>query len=118
MTTDIEKRLDKVELRTKGIYPVEAYHDIQWLIETIRTQAQRINELESQALLDMKETTELGADNQRLRDALADDALAKMAAYDCHDKDHDPRWCPTCSARFDGIDEYRDAIKAKLEETK
>ena len=52
--------------------------------------------------------------NARLRERLAaldDDALADRIAQDCHDKDHDDRWCQTCAARSDGIEAYREALK-------
>ena len=42
---------------------------------------------------------------------LDDDALARRVAAACHDQAHDDRWCPTCSARGDGIEAYRDAIR-------
>jgi hypothetical protein len=37
---------------------------------------------------------------------LNDIELMKRVAKECNDKDHDDRWCPTCSNRFDGIDDY------------
>jgi len=42
---------------------------------------------------------------------LDDDALARRVACECYDQLHDDRWCPTCAAREDGIDAYRDAIR-------
>jgi hypothetical protein len=46
--------------------------------------------------------------------ALDDDALIERVARDCHDQNHDARWCPTCAARRDGIDSFVEAVKAKL----
>ncbi len=42
---------------------------------------------------------------------LNDDGLAEEVAIDCHDPAHDPRWCPTCEARRDGIEDYRKRVK-------
>jgi hypothetical protein len=44
---------------------------------------------------------------------ISDDAFSESIAYDCHDKNHDNRWCPTCANRRDGIEEYRKAIMKK-----
>ena len=44
---------------------------------------------------------------------LYDDDLATRIGKDCHDPHHDPRWCPTCEARLDGIDAYRQAVLGK-----
>jgi len=41
---------------------------------------------------------------------LADDDLADRVAKDCHDSEHDVRWCSTCAARADGIDAYRSTV--------
>ena len=41
---------------------------------------------------------------------LEDDLIAEAIASDCHDPGHDPRSCPTCEARTDGIDAYRTEI--------
>jgi len=46
---------------------------------------------------------------------IADDEFAAKVAIDCHDpQGHDPRWCPTCAARSDGIEDYREALKRDL----
>jgi len=52
---------------------------------------------------------------RKLETALADEALAEDAAR-CVDPDHDIRWCPSCSERMDAIDDYREAIAAKVVE--
>jgi hypothetical protein len=46
----------------------------------------------------------------RLRRLIADDAFAAMVASECNDPDHDDLYCPTCAARFDGIDDYRERL--------
>lgn len=56
-----------------------------------------------------------------LREKLAmldDDSFADSVARDCHDKDHDDRWCTTCAARSDGIEAYREALKAAAAKAK
>ena len=45
---------------------------------------------------------------------LEDDIIAENIATDCHDPDHDPRSCPTCEARTDGIDAYRTEIMKRI----
>ena len=57
-------------------------------------------------------------ENARLRkrlEVIKDDYLADKIAVDCHDKNHDDRWCPTCNARDIGIDEYRNAVNKEME---
>jgi len=48
-------------------------------------------------------------------DILRDVEFAESIAIRCKDPAHDIRWCSTCSARDDGIDEYRTAIIEKLD---
>ena len=45
-----------------------------------------------------------------LLNRLKDDQLAFLVATDCHDKDHNIYWCPTCDIRTAGIDEYRETL--------
>lgn len=45
---------------------------------------------------------------------LSDDKLAESIAVKCLDPMHDDRWCQTCSARQDGINDYRDNIIKRL----
>ena len=47
---------------------------------------------------------------RRLVGALRSDPLADRVAKNCHDPHHDDRSCGTCSARWDGIDEYREDL--------
>ena len=44
---------------------------------------------------------------------LRNDEFASTVAADCHDPNHDDRWCPTCASRWDGIEAYRDALFAE-----
>ena len=41
---------------------------------------------------------------------LGDDGFANSIGRDCHDPQHDDRWCATCDARLDGIYAYRAAL--------
>ena len=41
---------------------------------------------------------------------LQDEALAMTVAADCGDAQHDIRWCPTCDARTNAIEEYRERV--------
>ena len=45
---------------------------------------------------------------------LEDDIIAENIATDCNDPYHDPRSCPTCEARTDGIDAYRAELMNRL----
>ena len=45
-----------------------------------------------------------------LERATGDDALAARIARECKDLAHDDRWCPTCEARSEGIEDYRRAL--------
>jgi len=45
---------------------------------------------------------------EQLLAVIDDDALADEVAKRCMDENHDTRWCPRCSARWDGIDDYRE----------
>ncbi len=45
---------------------------------------------------------------------LRDADFALKIARECNDTRHDPRYCDTCSARDDGIDDYREKILATL----
>ena len=57
MKDEIEKRLEEIE---KGKRPSASdIDDAGWMISTIRSQSERITELERQALLDMGEATKL-----------------------------------------------------------
>lgn len=47
----------------------------------------------------------------RLSEIFADDGFAESVAKQCNDRDHDNRYCPTCSARSDGINAYREALE-------
>jgi hypothetical protein len=51
---------------------------------------------------------------QNILDMLDDDDFAVNTALNCHDPQHDNRWCPTCSCREDGINEYRDRLIKKI----
>ena len=51
--------------------------------------------------------------SKTLRQCVDDDGLAKEVACRCHDPHHDDRWCSTCQARADGIEEYRLALKSE-----
>jgi hypothetical protein len=54
----------------------------------------------------------------RLRAVLSDDGFASDVARKCNDPQHDVRWCPTCSAREDGIEAYREAVARATQETR
>ena len=49
-----------------------------------------------------------------LADALNNEELAYSVAGNCNDPSHDERYCSRCAARSDGIDDYRDALRALL----
>lgn len=49
-----------------------------------------------------------------IQSLLNDDALAIAIAHDCHDTAHDDRWCATCEARRDGIEEYREELQRRI----
>lgn len=50
-------------------------------------------------------------------DLLERDDLASTIAQECNDPHHDIRWCPTCSSRESGIEEYRDRLLRKRTES-
>jgi|GEM_PF-6645561 len=53
-------------------------------------------------------------DSGALLAILEDEELAQRVAENCNDPAHDPRWCPTCEARTDGIESYRYEIMQLL----
>ena len=52
----------------------------------------------------------LSARDATIAKLLNDDEIADRIATDCHDPQHDDRWCSTCDARMNGILAYRKAI--------
>lgn len=57
---------------------------------------------------------DLEAELARLKELVFGDGVREKVAKDCHDKYHDDRWCATCNARADGIDDFQQAIKERV----
>ncbi len=57
----------------------------------------------------------LKAKLSHLTATIKDDERAERGGMNCHDQHHDDRWCPTCEARKDGIDDYRDMLLSEVE---
>ena len=55
----------------------------------------------------------LSAENERLRKGIKE-SIAQVRKYPCNDSGHDDRWCSTCAARTDALDEVEDKIDELL----
>ena len=60
--------------------------------------------------MDEGQSTSAHQDVHAIVARLRDDALAERVACDCHAVGHDDRWCTTCEARLDWIEDYRRAV--------
>lgn len=50
-------------------------------------------------------------------EAITNDDFYFPIFKNCHDDKHDDRWCPTCEARRDGIEDFIEAVKRTIEQT-
>ena len=51
-----------------------------------------------------------------IKKLLKNEELADNTASNCNDSEHDDRWCSTCTARYAGIDDYRNELLRLIEE--
>ncbi len=95
--TDSQEEITKGELKDYEEFMERAINEIKHLKEARNGRVETVKNLEKQ--------------NIALKALINNDDLTMSVTRDCHDPNHNDRWCHTCEARMNGIEEYQSKLK-------